>query len=450
MEFVDGGDLSDLMSRTQKFSISEVINFTRQMVEGVQALHSAGIIHRDLKPENVLLTKNQEIKISDFGIAIIENKQRRTATGGLLGTASYLSPEYLTNNQIDKRADIYAIGIIAYELLLKKHPFEAGSIYETVQNQMAADFSKPKHLRAECPQELEDFIVKALRANPDDRFQDCAEMLRALDAALKSYLGHEKKVASINSETIKLEFEESDNVHAPLTSNSTEKLISNSSFQSKPVVSQSIVKSASVLAPARKPARSSKSLILAIVIALIIMAGLVVMARQKDRPDPPASTANSTNIPKPANGFKLSKYTAKINKKFNSAESDTSMEIEIVAGKIKSLKANISPLNKDSNQPDTKIQSITLQADKFIEEIEGTFTAFANTDVFYTQGTEAKVHKATAKLALLIFKDTGLVTVNYYSPVNLKLDSASKEILFNIKDSAVSFYLNGRQSFNLQ
>ena len=94
-----------------------------QICAGVQAIHEAGVIHRDLKPENILITNKGEVKITDFGVARLNNSPRLTAHGGVVGTMNYVSPEYLLSSQLDSRSDIYAIGIMGYEMLIGEPPF---------------------------------------------------------------------------------------------------------------------------------------------------------------------------------------------------------------------------------------------------------------------------------------------------------------------------------------
>ncbi|MBL7662550.1 serine/threonine protein kinase [bacterium] len=184
MEYVEGGDLANyLLSQTDRIPVKNAIDIMMEIAEGTEALHQAGIIHRDLKPENVLLSKEGHVKISDFGISIIGNKKRQTQTGSLVGTVNYLSPEYLLEGKVDKRSDIYAIGVIAYELLTKKHPFPGDSMFQSMKKQVDATFDPPRKLRPDCPMILESIILKCLRINPDDRYQSCAEIFQELKKA---------------------------------------------------------------------------------------------------------------------------------------------------------------------------------------------------------------------------------------------------------------------------
>ena len=101
------------------------------MTAGVQAIHESGIIHRDLKPENILLTKSGDVKIADFGIARTERGPRLTEHGGVVGTIDYVSPEYMLNSQVDYRSDIYAMGVLAFEMITGVTPIREETVYYT-------------------------------------------------------------------------------------------------------------------------------------------------------------------------------------------------------------------------------------------------------------------------------------------------------------------------------
>lgn len=128
MEYIGGGDLADKISVDEKIAVPEIVRMLQQMCSGVQAIHDAGIIHRDLKPENILLTAQGDIKITDFGIARTGTGPKLTEHGGVVGTIDYVSPEYLEQGQVDARSDIYALGVLAYEMITQESPFKGKSV----------------------------------------------------------------------------------------------------------------------------------------------------------------------------------------------------------------------------------------------------------------------------------------------------------------------------------
>lgn len=184
MEYVPGGDLADFINSTEQIPVSRVVKLLSQACSGLQAIHNAGIIHRDIKPENLLLTKNGNIKITDFGIARVENGKNLTAHGGLLGTIDYLSPEYLLNGTCDERSDIYALGLIGYELITGNKPFKGETVVDVIRNKMNAELIAPHLVRPSCPKTLSDVILKALEREPELRYQKASAMLADLTAVI--------------------------------------------------------------------------------------------------------------------------------------------------------------------------------------------------------------------------------------------------------------------------
>lgn len=188
MEYVAGGDLADLLGDPdQLLPLAEVVAILIQMCSGVQAIHDAGIVHRDLKPENILLTKDRLVKIADFGIARLRHGPRLTEHGGVVGTIDYVSPEYILNSQVDWRSDIYAMGILAFEMLTGQSPYPSDeSVYATMTLRLKSDPAPPSSLRRDCSKELDQIVLKAMARNPEERYQSAAEMyydLRGLAGA---------------------------------------------------------------------------------------------------------------------------------------------------------------------------------------------------------------------------------------------------------------------------
>jgi serine/threonine protein kinase len=176
MEFVGGGDLADRLAGDELLPIQECVRLLIQMCQGVQAIHNAGIVHRDLKPENILLTKDGQVKITDFGIARLETGPRLTEHGGVVGTIDYVSPEYMLKSQVDNRSDIYAIGILAYEMIAGDSPFKGTSVYQTMNLRLKSDPEPPSKKRPECTAALDKIILKAMAREPNDRYQSGTAM----------------------------------------------------------------------------------------------------------------------------------------------------------------------------------------------------------------------------------------------------------------------------------
>lgn len=187
MEYVAGTDLGYRMEQHPPFSTEEMVNLLTQVCDGLQAIHNAGIVHRDLKPENILLTPQKMVKIADFGIARADAQPRLTEHGGIIGTINYVSPEYLLKSQLDSRSDLYAVGVLAYEMVVGDPPFRGKSIYETMMKRVKGDPVSPAARNPRCPEDLDAIIMKALARDPDARFSSAAEMKEALERFLKDF-----------------------------------------------------------------------------------------------------------------------------------------------------------------------------------------------------------------------------------------------------------------------
>ena len=177
MEYIRGINLCTLVESDRLSSIDAIINITSQICSGVAAINSAGIVHRDLKPENMLLTKDGVVKIIDFGIAS-ELGKKLTQPGSILGTIYYMSPEYVAHGQLDERSDIYSIGVICYELITKKPPFDGMSFIAVMEHKVLRDPPAPHTINAACPNELSNIVLRAIERDPNRRYQK-AEHLRA-------------------------------------------------------------------------------------------------------------------------------------------------------------------------------------------------------------------------------------------------------------------------------
>ncbi len=180
MEYIDGGDLADRIGSDEPMEIEEIVRMLAQMCGGVQAIHDAGIIHRDLKPENILLTNQGDIKITDFGIARTGTGPKLTEHGGVVGTIDYVSPEYLERGEVDARSDIYALGVLAYEMITGEAPFKGKSVIETMTMRLRSDPVPPEKLRPDCPVILSNIVLRMMMRDPDKRYQRASEILRDL------------------------------------------------------------------------------------------------------------------------------------------------------------------------------------------------------------------------------------------------------------------------------
>ncbi len=192
MEFIEGGTLDNyIIKQGGKLSITETRFILLQIAEGLNAIHAVGTVHRDLKPANVLISNDGGVKITDFGLAKgalglpeqkvkveelsgdsnAEQLLRTTSAGDCVGTPLYLSPEYLEHGYIDERSDIYALGIIAYEMYAGFEPFESKSFVKLVSEKIHGECPTLKEIIPSCPQDFSDIIQMAMSKDPEERYQ---------------------------------------------------------------------------------------------------------------------------------------------------------------------------------------------------------------------------------------------------------------------------------------
>ncbi len=181
MEYIDGKPISSLQYYKKEKNLNKIISIIIQISKGLRELHSYNLIHRDLKPANILITKDNIIKITDFDLVKIEDAVNKTIDGSFLGTVRYASPEQCTNSsRIDIRSDLYSLGIIFYELVTGKVPFDGESFAEIVYSHLKSPLISPKDLVSELPLQVEKIIKKLLRKNPKDRYSSAQELIKDL------------------------------------------------------------------------------------------------------------------------------------------------------------------------------------------------------------------------------------------------------------------------------
>ena len=181
MEYVDGPSLKDLVKGGM--AIQDAVDFTRQILNAARFAHRKGIVHRDLKPQNVLIDDEGRARVADFGIARGGENSDITATGSVMGTAQYLSPEQAQGKETTPRSDIYSIGVILYEALSGRVPFEGDSAVAVALKQVSETARRPSAINPNVPPALDAVVMRALAKDPDARFKDADAFLKALDAA---------------------------------------------------------------------------------------------------------------------------------------------------------------------------------------------------------------------------------------------------------------------------
>jgi formylglycine-generating enzyme required for sulfatase activity/tRNA A-37 threonylcarbamoyl transferase component Bud32 len=185
MEFVEGTDLSEQLRTKQEtgelFTPDEAANFVIQAARGLAEAGKHSIVHRDIKPANLMITGKGVVKVADFGISKIAGEHGLTMTGTAVGTPAYCSPEQGRGDQVDARADIYSLGVVFYELLTGKKPFEGATANALIYQHNYAEPKLPTDLRAEIPNAYQAVVLKCLQKDPAKRYQDAAELVSDLE-----------------------------------------------------------------------------------------------------------------------------------------------------------------------------------------------------------------------------------------------------------------------------
>jgi hypothetical protein len=184
-EFISGGSLNDLIKRTGKLSPLLALSFFGDLLEGLKHAHEKGVVHRDLKPDNLLLEKDGTMKIADFGIARVAEGTQLTATGGIIGTPTYMSPEQALANPLDARTDLYTSGVILYELLTGRNPFEGDTVMATLGNVLSGKVRPIGEVEPAVPFVVDVVVTKLMSLRPDDRYPSAQAVLDALRPALE-------------------------------------------------------------------------------------------------------------------------------------------------------------------------------------------------------------------------------------------------------------------------
>ena len=182
MELIEGHTLREYLNERGRFDIKDAINYLTPILSALAAAHVLGIVHRDIKPENILISKDGRIKIADFGLARGEliGTTMTAESSVILGSVSYLSPEQVQRGIADSRSDVYAAGIVAYEMFTGEKPFNGDSPIQIAYMHVNEEIPRLRSKRKDIPQALDDLIASATAKNPDDRPRTAAEFLEQL------------------------------------------------------------------------------------------------------------------------------------------------------------------------------------------------------------------------------------------------------------------------------
>jgi serine/threonine-protein kinase len=183
MEYVDGRSCAEILRERGHLEPTEAVDILAQSCRGLDYAHRNGVVHRDVKPGNLLLSVDGMVKLADFGIAKAAEQSDITKVGSVLGTAAYLSPEQARGEPAGPPSDLYALGVVAYQLMAGRLPYQAASLTDLARQQSTPP-PRLDDLRPEIPATLAAAVQRALAGDPDQRYADAAEMERALQQGL--------------------------------------------------------------------------------------------------------------------------------------------------------------------------------------------------------------------------------------------------------------------------
>jgi len=183
MEFIRGLTVRYLLEQTGRMPPSAALRLGRQLCAGLGAAHAVGVLHRDIKPENLILDHAGNLKLMDFGIArpIVQAKPGQTEPGSVIGTPHYLAPEQLEGKPVDGRADIYACGVVFFEMFTGALPVKGESAIQIVSSHLRDDPKPPSELWPEIPEDLEKLILRCMARNPEERYASAEDLLEAME-----------------------------------------------------------------------------------------------------------------------------------------------------------------------------------------------------------------------------------------------------------------------------
>ena len=189
MELIQGKELQSFFDANERFPIEQAVRIMCELLSALDFAHEAGVIHRDIKPANVILDAEGRAKLADFGVARLTDAQgpeaERTATGTMVGTPSYMSPEQVQGQSIDHRSDLFSAGVVLYQMLTNARPFTGTGAWAVQKKIVMENPAAPSTVNASLPPEFDKVVLKALAKDPDKRYANARDFAAAVQRVLQ-------------------------------------------------------------------------------------------------------------------------------------------------------------------------------------------------------------------------------------------------------------------------
>lgn len=202
MEYIEGETLSDCIRSWGCLPLADAVRYFQSIVEAIDYVHSRGIVHRDIKSTNVKITPSGQVKLLDFGIAKSGASPALTMAGGFIGTLQYLSPEQIQGGFADARSDIWALGVLLYEMTTSHLPFDANTLGDLCQKITSANYTPPSVMNQSVPREIQHIISRCLKKNPADRYLSARDLLQDVNRAAAGLSLPATQQATVPSSTV--------------------------------------------------------------------------------------------------------------------------------------------------------------------------------------------------------------------------------------------------------
>jgi serine/threonine protein kinase len=202
MEYVPGEDLKSLIRMSKRLEVGTAISIAKQVCDGLAEAQRLGVVHRDLKPSNIMIDKDGNARIMDFGIARSLQAKGITGTGVIIGTPEYMSPEQAEGTDVDQRSDIYSLGVILYEMVTGRVPFDGETALSIVVKHKTEEPKDPRDFNPQIPENLSRLILKCLEKKPERRYDSVQKIAYELDIVLAGILQKGKKAPTVTKSSV--------------------------------------------------------------------------------------------------------------------------------------------------------------------------------------------------------------------------------------------------------